>query len=392
MKIYTGIRSKPHQLIEEDDIQAVVDVLRSKSLTQGPSVDAFEDEISKACGSKYAVVANSATSILHLVCLAVDLGPGDWLWTVPNTFVATSNCALYCGAKVDFVDISADDFNMDVEALRQKLIQADKTGKLPKVIIPIHFGGQPAKMKEIYELGKKYGCLVFEDASHALGAEYKGESIGKCQYSDGVILSFHPVKIITSAEGGAFVTNTKALADKISLLRSHGITRDENQMTSNSEGAWYYQQIALGYNYRMTDLQAALGISQIKKLKQFISKRNKIADFYDEKFQGSPFRLPKRYADSTSAWHLYVIRLELDKIKISRKDVFNQLWERNIPVNVHYIPVHTQPFYKGLGFKEGDFPNSERHYKEALSLPMHCNLEDSELERVVSGLHEILNF
>jgi len=391
MKPYIGLKSKKQQNINANDVNAVIEILNSNNLTQGPAIELFETKTAEYCKVKYSVAVNSATSALHLACLAVDLGPGDILWTTPNTFVASANCGYYCGADVDFVDISSDDYNIDVDQLEEKLVQAKKKNKLPKVVIPIHFGGEPAKMKRIHELAKEYGFFVFEDASHALGADYFDSKIGSCEYADAVIFSFHPVKITTTGEGGMLLTNNKEIADKVYQLRSHGITRDSAKMFSDSDGPWYYQQLALGYNYRLTDIQAALGISQLSRVDAFVNRRREIADFYDAKLINLPLSLPKRYSGSQSSWHLYVIRLQLDVIQLSKKKIFEMLWDNSVPVNVHYIPVHTQPYYQSKGFKVGSFPNSEKHYQEALSLPIHCNLEDDELEHIVTAIRETLN-
>lgn len=379
------------QDINQQDIDAVVEVLKSDFLTQGPQVPAFEQAIMDACGAKYAVAVNSATSALHIACLALGLGNEDWLWTTPNTFVASANCALYCGAKVDFVDIDPRTYNLCAKQLEKKLIAAQKVGKLPKIVISVHFSGQSCDMQAIHELAKKYGFYIIEDASHAIGGKYKGEPIGNGRYSDITIFSFHPVKIITSAEGGAAVTNRADLAEKMSLLRSHGITRDEELMTQTMDGPWHYQQIALGFNYRMTELQAALGLSQIQRLEAFVIKRHKLASRYDELLQDLPITLPWQHPDSYSARHLYVIRLQLEQINITHLDVFNALRAAGVLVNLHYIPVHMQPYYQKLGFASGQFPKAEQYYKEAISIPLFSAMTEGQQDTVCSTLKTILS-
>ena len=379
------------QDINQQDIDAVVEVLKSDFLTQGPQVPAFEQAIMDACGAKYAVAVNSATSALHIACLALGLGNEDWLWTTPNTFVASANCALYCGAKVDFVDIDPRTYNLCAKQLEKKLIAAQKVRKLPKIVIPVHFSGQSCDMQAIHELAKKYGFYIIEDASHAIGGKYKGEPIGNGRYSDITIFSFHPVKIITSAEGGAAVTNREDLAEKMLLLRSHGITRDEELMSKAADGPWYYQQIELGYNYRMTELQAALGLSQMQRLEAFVIKRHKLASRYDELLQDLPITLPWQHPDSYSARHLYVIRLQLEQINITHLDVFNALRAAGVLVNLHYIPVHMQPYYQKLGFASGQFPKAEQYYKEAISIPLFSAMTEGQQDTVCSTLKTILS-
>lgn len=379
------------QDINQQDIDAVVEVLKSDFLTQGPQVPAFEQAIMDACDAKYAVVVNSATSALHIACLALGLGNEDWLWTTPNTFVASANCALYCGAKVDFVDIDPRTYNLCAKQLEKKLIAAQNAGKLPKIVIPVHFSGQPCDMQAIHELAKKYGFNIIEDASHAIGGKYKGEPIGNGRYSDITIFSFHPVKIVTSAEGGAAVTNRADLAEKMLLLRSHGITRDEELMTKAADGPWYYQQIELGYNYRMTELQAALGLSQMQRLEAFVIKRHKLASRYDELLQNLPITLPWQHPDSESARHLYVIRLQLEQINITHLDVFNVLRAAGVLVNLHYIPVHMQPYYQKMGFESGQFPEAEQYYKEAISIPLFSAMTEGQQDSVCSTLKTILS-
>lgn len=378
------------QNITQEDIDAVVEVLKSDFLTQGPKVPEFEKAIAAQCNANYAVAVNSATSALHLACLALGVGAEDIVWTTPITFVASANCALYCGAKVDFVDIDPKTYNMSVEALAEKLEQAARIDALPKVVIPVHLCGQPCEMEAIHMLSKQYGFSVVEDASHAIGGRYQNEPIGNCCYSDITVFSFHPVKIITTAEGGVVTTNNSELAAKIELLRSHGITRAPELMTADPDGPWYYQQIDLGFNYRMTELQAALGISQILRLEEIIKKRHAIAKMYDEKLKGLAVITPHSIEDSYSGLHLYVIRLDLQRISKTRKEVFEYLRASNIGVNVHYIPVHTQPYYESLGFKRGDFPAAEDYYSAAISLPMFPELTEEQVDYVVSKVSEAL--
>lgn len=378
------------QDINQDDIDAVVSVLRSVNLTQGPTIPQFEDGVRAAVGARHAIAVNSATSALHIACLALDIGPGDWLWTTPNTFVASANCARYCGAQVDFVDIDPKTYNLSADALEAKLIEAEKAGKLPKVVVPVHLAGQPCDMAAIHALGQKFGFRIIEDASHAIGGSYKGEPIGNGRYSDITVFSFHPVKIITTAEGGMALTNDDALAVRLGLLRSHGITRDPELMTAAPDGPWFYEQVALGYNYRMTDLQAALGVSQLKRLPQFVARRHEIAARYDQLLADLPITLPWQHPDSHSAFHLYVIRLQLDHMATGRREVFDYMRDRDILVNLHYIPVHTQPYYRQFGFKDGDFPQAEQYYREAISIPMHPSLSDADQDFVVEVLREAI--
>ena len=379
------------QDINQQDINAVVEVLKSDFLTQGPQVPAFEQSIIDACDAKYAVAVNSATSALHIACLALGLGNDDWLWTTPNTFVASANCALYCGAKVDFVDIDPRTYNLCAKQLEKKLIAAQKVGKLPKIVIPVHFSGQSCDMQAIHELAKKYGFSIIEDASHAIGGKYKGEPIGNSRYSDITVFSFHPVKIVTTAEGGMAVTNNAKLAEQLNLLRSHGITRDEELMTKAADGPWYYQQIELGYNYRMTELQAALGLSQMQRLEEFVIKRHELASRYDNLLQDLPIILPWQHPDSYSARHLYVIRLQLEQINITHLDVFNALRAAGIQANLHYIPVHMQPYYQKMGFASGQFPEAEKYYKEAISIPLFSAMTEGQQDTVCSTLKTILS-
>lgn len=378
------------QDITNADIDAVVEVLRSDFLTQGPAVPAFERSVAGHCGVAHALAVNSATSALHIACLALGVGTGDVVWTTPVTFVASANCARYCGADVDFVDIDPRTYNMDVGSLAAKLEQARRVGKLPKVVIPVHLCGQPCDMAAIHALGQEYGFGIIEDASHAIGGRYHGEPIGNCRYSDITVFSFHPVKIVTTAEGGMALTNSAELAAKMALYRSHGITRDEAQMTHPSDGPWYYQQIELGYNYRMTDLQAALGVSQMRRLDTFVAGRHALARRYDSLLAGLPVTLPYQLPDTYSGLHLYVIRLNLDSIQRSHREVFDALRARGIGVNLHYIPVHTQPYYQTLGFRDDDYPNALRYYREAISLPMYSGLSFENQDQVVTALVESL--
>lgn len=379
------------QDINQADIDAVVDVLKSDFLTQGPQVPLFEQRVAGYCGAQHALAVNSATSALHIACLALDLKAGDWLWTTPITFVASANCGLYCGAKVDFVDIDPRSYNMSLSALETKLIEAEKTGTLPKVVVPVHLCGQPCDMEAIYALSQKYGFKIIEDASHAIGGKYKGEPIGNCRYSDITIFSFHPVKIITTAEGGMAVTNDADLAEKMALYRSHGITRDPAQMTHAADGPWYYQQIELGFNYRMTELQAALGVSQMDRLDSFVARRHELAQRYNSLLTDLPVVLPWQHPDSYSGLHLYVIRLKLALIEQTHLDVFHSLRSQGVAVNLHYIPVHTQPYYERMGFQNGDFPNAEQYYCEAISLPMFQTLTDEQQDMVVAALRKAVS-
>ena len=379
------------QDISEDDIQAVVEVLRSDFLTQGPAVPAFEKAIADYCGAQHAVAVNSATSALHIACLALGVGPGDWVWTSPITFVASANCALYCGAQVDFVDIDPSTYNLSVERLAEKLAQAKKSGCLPKVVIPVHLCGQPCGMANIRALGQRYGFKIIEDASHAIGGRYKGEPIGNCCYSDITVFSFHPVKIITTGEGGMALTNDVSLAKHMQLLRSHGITRDVTDMTHPPDGPWYYQQIDLGFNYRMTDIQAALGLSQMQRLDEFVANRHILANRYDQMLSELPVVKPWQHLDSYSSLHLYVIRLQLHKIQKNHRQVFESLRESGIGANLHYIPVYRHPYYEQLGFKPGYCVEAERYYVEAISLPMYPGLSADVQKQVIEALKKALS-
>ena len=417
------------QSISEADIQAVVDVLRSDFLTQGPAVERFEHAVAEYCGASHAVAVNSATSALHIACLAAGLRSGDVLWTSPNTFVASANCALYCGASVDFVDIDPRTYNMSVERLEEKLIAAKKTGSLPQVVIPVHFAGQPCDMMRIAELGREYGFTIIEDASHAIGGKYRDVPVGNCRYSNMTVFSFHPVKIITTGEGGMVVTNSSELNEKLVRLRSHGITRDPLLMEGEPHGAWYYQQVEFGFNYRMTDMQAALGVSQMTRIDEFVARRHELARRYDKLLAGLPLTLPWQHPDGYSAFHLYVVQVKstpttlhnslpplgpqfaplqgmcanLSKnalyfphpfpgegrggVGVDRRQLFDSMRIANIGVNVHYIPVHTHPYYRRMGFAECMFPEAERYYSQAISLPMFASMTNDQQDRVVDSLY-----
>lgn len=378
------------QHITQTDIDAVVAVLQSDFLTQGSQVPAFEERVATYTGAKFGVAVNSATSALHIACLALGLGQGekgkdDWLWTTPITFTASANCGLYCGANIDFVDIDPLTLNMSITALEEKLQLADAENRLPKIVIPVHFTGEPCDMAAIHALSQQYGFKVIEDASHAIGGKYHKQPIGNCEFSDITVFSFHPVKIITTAEGGLATTNDPVLAQKMQLLRSHGITRDANLMTDEPDGGWYYQQIDLGFNYRMTELQGALGVSQMNYLDDFVTRRHQLAKRYDELLTDLPIMLPYRNPANYSGFHLYPIQLTADSGK-TRKQVFDSLRAQHIGVNVHYIPVHTQPYYAKLGFKQGDFPHAERYYAQAISLPLYYDLSEASQTQVVDAL------
>lgn len=378
------------QNIDESDIQAVIAVLKSDFLTQGPVIAQFEKYIAQICHANYAVAVNSATSALHIACMAVGLGPGDIAWTSPITFVASANCARYCGAEVDFVDIDPETYNLSIQALKAKLIQAELAGKLPKVVIPVHLSGQPCEMKQIHALGQKYGFKIIEDASHAIGGKYAGEPIGNCRYSDITVFSFHPVKIITTGEGGMALTNHVELAKRMERLRSHGITRESEEMTHAPDGPWYYQQIELGFNYRMTDLQAALGLSQVQRLGEFMEKRHSIAHRYDSLLLNVPVKTPWQHPDSYSGWHLYIVRLQSANQKKSHSAVFSDLRDAGIGVNKHYIPVYLQPYYQNQGFQAGYCPESEKYYSEAISLPIFPGLSEGQQDQVVKALKSVI--
>ncbi|MGO9994186.1 MAG: UDP-4-amino-4,6-dideoxy-N-acetyl-beta-L-altrosamine transaminase [Steroidobacteraceae bacterium] len=374
------------QSIDDSDVAAVADVLRSDWLTQGPAVPAFERALCQRCDARYAVAVCNATSALHIACLAAGLGPGDRLWTSPNTFVASANCARYCGAEVDFVDIDPDTWCLDIDALELKLLLASRTGALPKVVIPVAFGGRSCDMRTLNLLAARFGFTVIEDASHAVGATYAGRPLGCGDYAHMTVFSFHPVKIITTGEGGAVLTNDSTYHERLERLRSHGITRDAGKMDGVSDGPWYYQMLELGFNYRMTDFQAALGLSQLRRLDDFLGRRRALAARYDALLDGCPLQLPSLSPVDESAWHLYVVRLLLPRIARSHRSVFEGLRSAGIGVNLHYIPVHLHPYYRRLGFASGDFPQAEQYYREAISLPMYASLDDEAQDRVVREL------
>jgi UDP-4-amino-4,6-dideoxy-N-acetyl-beta-L-altrosamine transaminase len=374
------------QDINQADIDAVIDVLQSDFLTQGAAVPAFEKAVSNYCGAQFSVAVNSATSALHIACLALGVGKGDIVWTTPITFVASANCALYCGATIDFVDIDPSTYNMSVDSLTEKLALAEKNSNLPKVVIPVHLCGQSCDMTRIHALSQQYGFNIIEDASHAIGGRYKDEPIGNCRYSDITVLSFHPVKIITTGEGGMALTNDNAIAKKMELLRSHGITRDAVEMTHTPDGPWYYQQVDLGFNYRMTDIQAALGNSQMQRLNEFVIKRLSIAKRYDELLAELPVITPWQHADASSSTHLYVIRLRLSEISKAHRKVFESLRAGGIGVNLHYIPVYLQPHYQKLGFVKGYCPEAEQYYSNAISLPIYPKLSEEQQNIVIEEL------
>ena len=377
------------QSISQDDINAVIDVLKSDWLTQGPAVPAFESAIAKYCGAHYACATNSATSALHIACLALDVGKGDIVWTSPISFVASSNCALYCGAEVDFADIDLETGNMSIAALRDKLKLAKQNQQLPKVVIPVHLAGQSCDMAAINALAKEYGFKVIEDASHAIGAKYKDKPVGSCVYSDITVFSFHPVKIITSAEGGMAVTNCAELNKKMSRLRSHGITNIPEEMTESSHGPWYYQQLELGFNYRMTDMQAALGLSQLKQLDNFVSVRNDIATTYNYAFANSTVAHLTQSNECYSSYHLYIVRLTQCDVE-KHKSVITGMREQGIIAHLHYIPIHLQPYYQALGFSEGDFPNAETYYKQAVTVPLFHGMTIEQQGEVINQLRTLL--
>lgn len=377
------------QDINQADIDAVVEVLRSDFLTQGPAVPAFENAVASYCDVQHAVAVNSATSALHIACLALGVGPGDIVWTTPITFVASANCALYCGAKVDFVDIDPRTYNLSVDRLTEKLALAKKTGNLPKVVIPVHMSGQPCDMARIHVLSQQYGFKIIEDASHAIGGRYRGEPIGNCRYSDITVFSFHPVKIITTGEGGMALTNDVKLVKRLRHLRSHGITSDKRDMQPRApDELWNYQQIGLGFNYRMTDINAALGISQMQRLDEFVAKRHKIAKRYDQMLSSLTLVTPWQHTDSYSSYHLYVIRLKLDEVNKTNRQVYEAMHAMGILVNLHYIPVYRQPYYEQMGFPVGYCTNAEQYYIEALSLPMYPGLTEVQQDAVIEALRQ----
>ena len=375
------------QNINAEDIEAVINVLKSDFLTQGPIIEQFEHKVAEYCGAKYAVAVSNATAALHIACLSAGLKKNEVVWTSPNTFVASANCALYCGGKVDFVDINESTYNMDVTMLEEKLKNVEIK---PKIVIPVHFAGQSCEMEKIHELSKKYGFKIIEDASHAIGAEYKKVKVGSCKYSDMTVFSFHPVKIITTGEGGMVLTNSEKLYEKLKLYRSHGITRNKLLMKNNFDEPWYYEQIDLGFNYRITDMQAALGKSQMDRLDEFVDRRRVLAKQYDELLKDTKVITPYQDANTKSSWHLYVIKIDFQNINISKKELFKLMKEKGIILNLHYIPVHTQPYYKNLGFEKGDFPVSEQYYKEVFTLPLYYSLTDEQQDYIVTSLKEVL--
>jgi UDP-4-amino-4,6-dideoxy-N-acetyl-beta-L-altrosamine transaminase len=377
------------QDIVQKDIDAVTEVLHSEFLTQGPKVPLFEKAVATKVGANHCLAVNSATSALHIACVALELGEGDWLWTSPITFVASANCGLYCGAQIDFVDIDPITYNLCPKALEAKLVVAEREGNLPKVLVAVHLCGQPCDMYSIHALSKRYGFKIIEDASHAIGASYCGENIGNCRYSDITVFSFHPVKIITTAEGGMAVTNNNQFADKMKLYRSHGITRDQHLMTHETDGPWYYQQIDIGFNYRMSELHGALGVSQMQRIDNFITRRKSIAKRYDWLLKDIAVKTPWQHPDGKSSFHLYVIRLQLEKLQHTKRHIFEFLQTQGIGVNVHYIPVHTQPFFQKMGFKSTDFPEAEKYYNEAISLPIYQGMSDKQQNFIVEKLAEI---
>ena len=378
------------QDINQDDIDAVVQILRSDFLTQGPTVPAFESAIATYCGAHHAVAVNSATSALHIACLALGVSNGDMVWTTPISFVASANCARYCGADVDFVDIDPYTYNLSPDILEKKLQAAEIKGRLPKVVIPVHFAGQPCEMDAIHELAKQYGFSIIEDASHAIGSTYLDEPVGNGRYSDITIFSFHPVKIITTGEGGMALTNKIDLAERMMLFRNHGITREPDQMSRPPDGPWYYEQIALGFNYRMTDIQAALGISQAKRLDKYIMRRRYLANRYDKLLAELPVTLTEQYNNAQSAWHLYVVRLQLEKLTKTHIQVFEELRDAGIGVNLHYIPIYAQPDFQRFEYNYNDFPEAEAYYRTAISLPLYPNLTEEQQDQVVLALVKAL--
>ena len=378
------------QSINAADIQAVEEVLRSDFLTQGPAIERFERAVADYCGVKYAVAVTNATSALHIACLAADLGPGDILWTSPITFVASANCGRYCGATVDFVDIDAKTYNMSVDALEDKLGQAKKENQLPKIVVPVHLAGQSCDMKRIRELSAEYGFTVLEDASHGVGADYLKTKVGSCAFSDMTVFSFHPVKIITTGEGGMVLTNDKDLYERLILLRSHGITRDPAKMTHEADGPWYYQQIALGFNYRMTDIQAALGASQMIRLDEFVARRRALAARYDELLKDLPLVTPYVLKGANPSWHIYIVRVDFSHLKKTKKQIFEEMKAQGFILNLHYIPVHTQPYYQSLGYRPENFPNAMIYYAEALTLPLYYDLTDEQKTEVTAALKKVL--
>jgi UDP-4-amino-4,6-dideoxy-N-acetyl-beta-L-altrosamine transaminase len=378
------------QSLDQADIDAVVEVLESDWLTQGPTIERFEAAMAERCEAGFGVAVCNATAALHIACLAAGLGEGDWLWTSPNTFLASANCGRYCGADVDFVDIDALTWNLDVNALKHKLESAEREGKLPKVLVAVAFSGQSCDMRAIAELSRRYGFVVIEDASHAVGASYAGRPVGCGEYADMTVFSFHPVKIVTTGEGGLVLTNSPERAEHLRRLRSHGMTRDPVQMDAPSHGPWYYQQVELGFNYRITDMQAALGLSQLNKLDGFLARRRQLVARYQALLADLPLTLPTPQPEAESAWHLYVVRLQTERLQLSHRQIFEGLRAAGIGVNVHYIPVHLQPYYRDLGFAAGDFPQAEAYYAQAISLPLFPAMTDEQQDFVVDQLRRLL--
>lgn len=379
------------QDIDEDDIAAVTAVLRSDFLTQGPQVPAFEAEFATAHRASHAVAVSNATSALHLACLAFGIGPGSRVWTTPNSFLASANCALYCGADVDFVDIDPVTRNMSVVALSAKLEVAARAGHLPRVVIPVDFAGLPCDLAEMRELAERFGFRLLEDASHATGAHYRGLPVGG-GYAHATVFSLHAVKIITTGEGGMVLTQDAELAAQLRLLRSHGVTRDPLQFEHACDGPWAYEQHVLGHNCRMTEVQAALGRSQLQRLPLLQARREALAQRYDRLLSDLPLKLPARLSDRVSAWHLYAVEVDPRRATVTRHQVFETLRAAGIGANVHYIPIHTQPYYQRLGFCRGDFPRAEAYYAQTLSLPMYPGLSFAEQDSVVEALRAALGF
>lgn len=378
------------QNINETDIRAVEEVLRSDFLTQGPAIERFEGKVAEYCGARYAVAVTNATSALHIACLAAGIGKSDLVWTTSITFTASANCARYCGADVDFVDIDADTYNMSVDALEEKLQTAKKHGRLPKLVIPVHLAGQSCDMKRMKALSEAYGFRLLEDASHAIGADYADGKVGNCAFSDMAVFSFHPVKIITTGEGGMVLTNDKMLYEKLNLYRSHGITRDTAKMSHESDGPWYYQQITLGYNYRMTDIQAALGASQMERIDAFVARRRSLVARYNTALQDFPVKTPYVMEGADPSWHLYIVRIDFANVTKTKQEIFAEMAQKGVALNLHYIPVHTQPYYEALGHRPEECPNAMDYYREALTLPLYPGLTDDEQDQVIEALREVL--
>jgi UDP-4-amino-4,6-dideoxy-N-acetyl-beta-L-altrosamine transaminase len=377
--------------IDQTDIDLVVKVLKSDFITQGPLVSKFEEKVSDYCGAKYGVAVNSATSALHVACLALKLSSGDRVWTSANTFVASANCALYCGADVDFVDIDLKTYNISIASLEEKLKGARLENKLPKIVIPVHYAGQSCDMKSIFKLSKEYGFKIIEDASHALGGKYCDQQIGGCDYSDVTIFSFHPVKMITSGEGGMALTNDKSVAEGMFLYRTHGITRNQDLMKIHPlDEICDFQQIELGFNYRMTDIHAALGVSQMRKIHEFVKKRKKIAKYYDEAFFEEPITTPWQHLDSSSSYHLYPVRIDNEQCGKSQRYVYDEMRKNGIGVSLHYMPVYRHPYYQSMGFKIGYCPNAEYIYKHFISLPIYSALKVEDQDYIVHKMKEVL--